>query len=39
MRIAHLIITADYDIDDAEMTEFHRLCALVGMDPHRVLGG
>ena len=38
MRIAHLIITADYDIDDAEMKEFHRLCALVEMDPHTVLG-
>ena len=37
MRISYLVITADYAIHRAELEEFNRLCAELGLDPHKVL--
>ena len=37
MRIAYLVITADYAIDKTEIREFHRLCGALDLDPHKVL--
>ena len=36
MRIAYLIITADYSIQDGEMREFRRLCGVLDLEPDQV---
>jgi tellurite resistance protein len=36
MRLSYLIITADRRIDDGEVREFHRLCALLDLEPGQV---
>ena len=36
MRIAYLVITADYVIKDEEKLEFRRLCGVLGLEPDQV---
>jgi tellurite resistance protein TerB len=36
MRIAYLVISADYTIEDREMSEFRRLCGALGLEPDLV---
>ncbi len=36
MRLSYLIITADRRIDDGEVREFNRLCALLDLEPGQV---
>ena len=38
MRIARLIITADYDVDEREESEFRHLCELLDLDYNTVWG-
>ena len=36
MRIAYLVITADYTVEDRELIEFRRLCDALGLEPDQV---
>ena len=36
MRIAYLVISADYSIEDREMSEFRRLCGALRLEPDLV---
>jgi hypothetical protein len=36
MRVAYLIITSDYDVDERELAEFRRLCGLLELEHDEV---
>jgi tellurite resistance protein TerB len=36
MRIAYLVISADYTIEDREMSEFRRICGVLGLEPNQI---
>ena len=36
MRVAYLIITSDYDVDERELAEFRRLCDLLKLEPDEI---
>ncbi len=38
MRVAYLIITSDYDVDERELAEFRRLCGLLELEPDEIWG-
>ena len=38
MRVAYLIITSDYDVDEREFAEFRRLCDLLELEPDEIWG-